>query len=231
MLVNKDHILPDIFPEQWDANNRRWYPRDNLIAQSVDTARRLLRRPVKPAPDVDDLMKFFDQNLNVDLSLETSFATVTLKLRDPAEAERILNLILLEADNIIREDKRRDVSARIAYLNTALERLTLADQKPELIAVLSEQEQEMMMIESDHRYASVLIDQPHAPLKPTSPVPTVDAAIAFGLSCLAWFGLVRFAPETGGWRRFVSAFARPRPRRRRRTNPALSAKAQSPATG
>ncbi|MGD0192707.1 MAG: Wzz/FepE/Etk N-terminal domain-containing protein [Rhizomicrobium sp.] len=231
VLVNKDHILPEIFPKDWDAVNKRWYPRDNPVDQAIDAAKRVLKRPVKPAPDVDDLIKFFDQNLNVDLSLETSFATVTLKFRDPVEAERILNLVLLEADNIIREDKRRDVSARIAYLNMALERLTLADQKPAMIDVLSQQQQEMMMIESDHRYASTLIDQAHAPLKPTSPVPTLDAAIAFGLSCLAWFGLVRLAPESGQWRRFVNAFARPRVRRRRRANPAVAAKAQSPAAG
>jgi hypothetical protein len=160
-------------------------------------------------------MKFFEANLNFDVSLETSFATVTLKFRDPAEAERILNLILLEADNIIRQDKRRDVSARINYLNDTLARLNLADQKPELIDILSDQQQEMMMIESDHRYASVLIDPPHAPLKPTSPVPTIDAAIAFVLACLAWLGAVRLTPQSGRLRRLLEKFARPRARRTR----------------
>ncbi|MGH6876694.1 MAG: hypothetical protein ACREHV_04860, partial [Rhizomicrobium sp.] len=122
----------------------------------------------------------------------------------------LLGLVLREADNIIRADKRRDVAARIAYLNAALEHLTLADQKPELIDILSQQEQEMMMIESDRLYASTLIDMPYAPLRPTSPSPIVDSAVAFALACLAWLGMVRLAPADGRWGRFIAGFARPR---------------------
>jgi F0F1-type ATP synthase membrane subunit a len=88
----------------------------------------------------------------------------------------------------------------------------------------------MMLIESDHRYASILIDPPHAPLKPTSPLPTIDAAVAFALSCLVWFGIVRLAPESGRWRGFLNIFARPRPRRRR-VKSAIAAKAGSTVSG
>lgn len=230
VLVTRDHILPIVFADEWDAANKRWYPRSGFVDQVIDSAKRLLGRPVKAAPDVDDLAKFFDTNLNVDLSLETNFATATLKFRDPAEAERLLDLILLEADNIIRQDKRRDVSARIAYLNDALEHLTLADQKPAMIDVLSQQQQEMMMIASDHRYASILIDSPHAPLKPTSPVPTVDAAIAFALACFSWFGAVRLTPRSGRLRRILEAFARPR-RRHHDVKAGMAAQAGTHASG
>jgi hypothetical protein len=229
VLVDKDHILPEVFNDQWDMVNKRWYPRDSAFDRAVDFAKRLLRRPVKPAPDVDDLTKYFEANLNLDVSLETSFATVTLKFKDPAAAERILHLILLEADNIIRQDKRRDVSARISYLNDTLARLNLADQKPELIDILSDQQQEMMMIESDHRYASVLIDPPHAPLKPTSPVPTIDAAMAFAFACLAWLGAVRLTPQSGGLRRLLEIFARPGARRPR-SHSGVAAKARTPVS-
>jgi hypothetical protein len=208
VLVNKDHILSQIYASKWDATHNRWYPRDTVFDEALDFAKVLLRRPVKPGPDVDDLIKYFDTRLTSDVSLETTFATVTFKYRSPAEAERLLSLILLEADNIIRQDKRRDVSARIAYLNAALEKLTNADQKPAMIDILSEQQQEMMMVESDHRYASVLIDPPHAPLLPSSPIPTLDAAIALLLSVAAWFGAVRLTPQSGRRRKLLEAFAR-----------------------
>ncbi|HEY5048987.1 MAG TPA: Wzz/FepE/Etk N-terminal domain-containing protein [Rhizomicrobium sp.] len=224
VLVGKDHLLPEIFDSQWDAANKRWYPRDSQFDRAWDYGKTLLRRPVKSAPDEDDLLTFFATRLIVDQSLETGFATVTFKFGSPAEAERILNLILLEADNIIRQDKRRDVAARIAYLNEALEHITLADQKPAMIEVLSQQEQEMMMVASDHRYASVMIDPPHAPLKPTSPLPTVDAAIALGLSCVAWLGAVRLTPKSGRWRRLLDKFARPGRKRRTRLASAVAAK-------
>lgn len=213
-LVHKDNILPLIFPEQWDAAHHRWLPRDSFFDQKIDYLKGLLRRPIKPAPDEDDLTKYFKKYLVVDSSLETSFDTVSLRYRSREGAEQLLALILREADNIIREDKRRDVAARIAYLDSALQHVSLADQKPELIAILSEQEQEMMMVESDHLYASELIDMPHAPLTPTSPSPIIDGLIAFAVSCLGWLAIVRMAPTEGFWARLLSVFALGRRRER-----------------
>ncbi|HEY1611934.1 MAG TPA: hypothetical protein VGG24_21920 [Paraburkholderia sp.] len=221
ILVNKYAFLQQVFPEDWDPVHKRWLPRDSFFDQTVDFFKRLMNRPVKQAPDQDDLAKYFEQNFGVDPSLDTSFATVTFRFHDRAAAERLLGDILLEADNIIREDKRRDVSARIAFLNTTLEKLSLAEQKPAMIDILSQQEQEMMMVESDHRYASVLIDTPHAPLKPTSPSPIVDSAIAFGLAVFGWLMVVRTLPGSERGRRFLEVFARPR--RTKRLRPAHAA--------
>jgi hypothetical protein len=229
VLVSKDHILPEMYPLRWDAANKRWYPRDTLYDRVADVAKAMLRRPVKPGPDVDDLVKSFDTKLTVDISLETSFATVTFKSGSPTGAERILNLILQEADNIIRQDKKRDVSARIGYLNSALENLTNADQKPAMIDILSEQQQEMMMVAADHRYASVLIDPPHSPLVPTSPVPVLYAAIAFVLACIAWLGAVRLTPPAGRRRWLLESFARPRARHAQ-SHSGIGVKAGSPAS-
>ncbi|HEY3636646.1 MAG TPA: hypothetical protein VGK90_00745 [Rhizomicrobium sp.] len=208
VLIHKDNILPVIFASDWDSANHRWLPRTSPFDRAVDYLKVLLHRPVKPGPDQDDLAKYFKKNLLVDSSLETSFANVSLRFSNRDGAAQLLGTILREADNIIRQDKRRDVAARIAYLNTALEHLSLADQKPELIAVLSEEEQEMMMIESDHLYASKLIDAPYAPVKPTSPSPIIDGLIALGMSCLVWLGIVRMAPSEGRWARVLAAFAR-----------------------
>jgi hypothetical protein len=209
-LIRQDHVLPEIFSSEWDGAQNRWLPRNDFVSRNVDYLKVLLRRPVKQAPDEEDLRKYFKKNLVVDSSLETSFATISFRFHSRDGAERLLGLILREADNIIREDKRRDVAARIAYLNTALVHLALADQKPELIAILSEQEQEMMMIESDHLYASKLIDAPYAPLTPTSPSPIIDGLIAMGLACVGWFALVRMVPAGGFWGRIAGAFARGR---------------------
>jgi hypothetical protein len=222
LLVQKDNFLPEVFWTDWDSAKHRWRPRNDFLSRKIDTLKLLLRRPLKSGPDQEDLEKYFKKYLVVDSSLETSFATVTFRFHTREGAERLLGLILREADNIIREDKRRDVAARIAYLNTALTHLSLADQKPELIAILSDQEQEMMMIESDHLYASEMIDSPYAPRTPTSPSPIVDGLIALGASGVIWFVLVRMAPAESLLGRIVGAFAVGR-RRPRGKNPPRSA--------
>ncbi|HEX4158026.1 MAG TPA: Wzz/FepE/Etk N-terminal domain-containing protein [Rhizomicrobium sp.] len=208
LLVRKDNFLPEVFWSEWDASQNHWLPKNDFASQKIDQLKVLLRRPVKPSPDQEDLEKYFKKNLLVDSSLETSFTTVSFRFHTRDGAERLLGLILREADNIIREDKRRDVAARIAYLNAALVHLALADQKPELIAVLSEQEQEMMMIESDHLYASMLIDAPYAPLTPTSPSPVIDGLMAMALACVIWIALVRVSPAGSRTAWFIAIFAR-----------------------
>lgn len=232
LLVRKDDILPEIFAGDWDSARARWKPHTGPVQTAIASLQRLLNRPVKAHPDQDDLEKYFQKNLAVDPSLDTSFATVTLRFRSAEGAERLLGTILREADNIIRQDKRRDVAARIAYLNTALTHLTLADQKPELIDVLSQQEQEMMMIASDHLYASTLIDMPYAPRKPTSPKPTIDFAIALGLAACAWLGTVRSVPVEGRFARvLIAVFSRPKRRRPRGRSAARPTPAHDPLAG
>ncbi|MGH7224527.1 MAG: hypothetical protein ACRELF_14970, partial [Gemmataceae bacterium] len=81
ILVRKDHILPELFPDDWDAVHRRWLRHDGFIHRAIDSAKLLLHRPVKAAPDQDDLQKYFRTNLIVDPSLETSFATVSFRSR------------------------------------------------------------------------------------------------------------------------------------------------------
>jgi hypothetical protein len=222
VLVRKDNFLQEIFWSDWSRSQSRWLPRNDFVSEKIDQLKLLLRRPVKPAPDQEDLEKYFKKNLFVDSSLETSFATVSFRFHTRDGAERLLGHILREADNIIREDKRRDVAARIAHLDAALVHLTLADQKPELIAVLSEQEQEMMMIESDHLYASMLIDAPYAPLTPTSPSPIIDSLIALVIAGVVWLALVRMSPAGSRIAWFVAVFARGK-HRHGGGNPARSA--------
>jgi hypothetical protein len=228
ILIRKDRILPELFPYDWDSAHRRWILHGDVLHTGIAYLQQLLKRPVKSHPDQDDLQKYFEKNLVVDPSLDTTFATVSLRFRSPDGAERLLGTILREADNIIRQDKRRDVAARIAYLNTALVHLTLADQKPELIDVLSEQEQEMMMIASDHLYASTLIDAPYAPRKPTSPKPTIDFAIALALAAFVWLGVVRAVPSES---RFLAIFATRRRRRGRKAPRPSRAPAHDPLEG
>ena len=200
-------VMQAIFSDQWDAQGNRWIPPDDGILNQV---RRLLGRPIKPAPDVDDLKKFLGEHMISSVALETGYATVTFKYGNHNQTERLLNQILLAADNIIREDKRRDVGARIGYLAHALADVTFADQKTAMIGTLSEQQQQMMMIQSDHRYASILIDPPHAPIRPTSPVPTIDLGGSVLLAIGVWYLLV-FLAKPGTWLyRSLEIFARHR---------------------
>jgi|SRR5665213_339342 len=202
-LAREPGLLAKVFAEQWDSKNNRWYTRGSVL----DDFRRLLHRPIKPSPDADDLAKYLASHLATSVSLETSYATVSFDYMDRQAAESILNLILLDADNIIRDDKRRDVAARISYLTRALGDITLTDQKMSIIGTLTDQQQEMMIIQSDQRFASTLIDPPHAPFRPVSPDPLKDLMVSIALAILLWAMLIYFARPGTVIYRFIEIFA------------------------
>jgi hypothetical protein len=70
-----------------------------------------------------------------------------------------------------------------------------ADQKQALSSILSDQQQSMMTIRADKRYASALVDPPRALGTPTVP----NLKIIFGLMLLlavgCWSGLIMFLPD------------------------------------
>ncbi|MBS0472146.1 MAG: hypothetical protein JSR60_13825 [Proteobacteria bacterium] len=196
-LARNPAVMHVVFDTQWDSDNNRWKSRSGYLAESIDAIKRLIGRPVKAEPDQDDLLKFLESRMVTSTSLDTGYATISLTFQGREETTQLLTQILKTADDIIREDKRRDVAARIAYLHSALGNLAVTNERDALIQTLSDQDQKMMIISSDHRYASTYIDPPYAPARPSSPNPYEDVLIALVLAVATWFGVVYFAREGG----------------------------------
>ena len=205
-LAQDQNVLRSMFYKNYDWDKHEWKRHDGVVGTLVGFVKGLLHYPVKPHPDQDDVAKYLAKNVNVDAPLTSSFITVSLIGKDPKEAEWLLNTLLYDADSIIRENKHQDVAARIAYLVATLPEVTASDQKDSLIGLLSDQQQSMMTIEADKRFASALVDAPHADLVPTSPSVPVVFGLMVLLALAVWGCLVYFLPE-GHW--LLERFTRP----------------------
>jgi len=176
-LVEKDHILPLLFDGRWDAANKRWRE-PSVLHKFVSPIKRTLNRPVSDYPNANTLQEFLRKKMKV--SPSTSFALsilassgymdVSLSVDGRTKAEDILRIILNRTDDIVRQERLRDVKARIAYINEELPRVTQAEQHSALIQTLSSQEELKTMLVGDQRYASTMVDMPKASAKPTSPM-------------------------------------------------------------
>jgi capsular polysaccharide biosynthesis protein len=195
-LTRDTDVLQKVFYKQWDADARQWRTGGGgTLASTKNAVKQLLHRPVKSQPDADDLNKYLAAKFSLDAPLSSQFATVSITARSPEEAEVLLGAILKEADNLIREERRRDVAARIAYLEKVLPTVDAADQRTSLAAVLSAQQQSMMEIEADQLYAYSMVDPPHAQRIPIAPNPKTNYVLALLLALICWAGLVAFGPE------------------------------------
>jgi len=200
-LITRDHILQTIYYRRWDFEKKQWKSPGPLRIV-INAMKRLLNQPVSYQPGVDDLTNYFKNHLTVTRStVNTSFSLVptlssylqvTFDYEDPAQAETLLAKVLLETDDIIREDQRHDVTSRISYIKQKLAEQGLAvDERTALISILSNQEQLLTVIQADQRYASTLVVPPYASLKPTSPPPAVVLIMMAAVtSVFVWMAII-----------------------------------------
>jgi hypothetical protein len=216
-LIEKDHILQIIFYKRWDAQAKKWKS-GGPLKDVINGVKGALNRPISGDPGIDELMKYLTKRLVVSktssdfssLLSEGAYNAISFEYKDPYEAEVILNTILLEADNVIREDQRRDIQARISFLRKELSDSTITtDERTALISILSDQQQTFSMILADNRYASTLVIPPYASRKPTSPAGLFKTGINVGLaSVLLWICLVLWGPRVGFLKRIIAKFER-----------------------
>jgi hypothetical protein len=218
-LADRDGMLTEVFDKQWDAQNKTWRPRGGLRGIK-DPIKRLLHSPIKEHPDADDLSKFLAAHFLVTeenarkssiLSTTTSgYMRITFEYGDRQKAEVLLDTILRRADDIIREEQARDVMARISYLQAQLPQITQTEQRDAMITTLSGQLELLMMIKADHRYASTLIDPPHAAALPSSPGSILLAIIkALLFAAVVWAALVGLAARFPRIRNLIIRFENP----------------------
>jgi hypothetical protein len=204
-LVEKDKILPLVFEPEWDAQAGQWKKRGPLHAVST-SMKRFLNRPVSDHPNSYSLQLFLEKNFSLtpvinarslsSLSMGNSYINVALSYRDRERAEKLLGIILHRADEIIRQEQLKDITARIAYIERELPTVNETAQREALIDILSGQEQLRMMMVADKRFAYTMIDTPHASPKPTSPAsPTINVVITAFLSLIIWVLLVLCEPK------------------------------------
>jgi len=197
-LAQDQNVLRSIFYDKYDWDRHQWKSRDDVFHETIDYFKTLIHYPVKSMPDEDDVAKFLSSKLNIDSPLTTEFSTVSLEAKSPEEAQWLLSTILLDADVLIRADKKRDTVARIDYLTQIIPTVTKADERDALTSLLSMQEQSKMEIAADARYASEVVDTPHADLRPTLPTVGEVALAMIALSLGAWAAMVFYLPS-GHW--------------------------------
>lgn len=199
-LLNRDQFVQSVFAGRWDAEAHQW-KRPGALGKFKATIKTYLGIPVGEQPTVDDVDRFLDSRLKVSKTSQASggllgglspYVQVSFAYSDPQQAERLLSQILSETDQIIRDDQRRNVKARINFLRGELAREALAvDERTALIAILSDQEHVLAMIEADQHFATTWIIPPYASQTPTSPSSLGRSlAVAMFISLLLFLGLV-----------------------------------------
>src|SRR5690606_21724165 len=130
---------------------------------------RLAGMPSWAPPSPKRLSEFLENNIKVrDLNV-SSIVSISIVHKDPEFATWLLELILKEGDELIREKERGVVSESVAYVRAKLGEVVVQEHRRALVDILSGLEQRAMLAESGGYFTAEILDPPVASDLPTSP--------------------------------------------------------------
>jgi hypothetical protein len=188
VLTGRPEFLALAFPESYDPATGRLRPRGAFMGMVSDSVKAFIGLPLGPSAEDDRIFHFLKDNLSISTPHEgqTDISEVSFRFRDRDSSQRILEIVLKEADSLMRADKKADIAARIAYLKAQLATTTFEDQRSAIISLLTMQQNTMMVITADHRYASYVVEPPHTPQKATWPDLISVVALILFLTFALW---------------------------------------------
>ena len=131
-------------------------------------------------------------NLEVTQSDNGAVRYIELRGEDPDMARDLLLRLYTAADTSIRQASLQRTSQQIAFLDTRLRTLAVAEHRAALTQLLSEQEKRLMLLQIDQPYAARIVDPPMVPRLPIWPRPLLTLGVSGLIAVVLWFviGLV-----------------------------------------
>lgn len=177
-LATRHDLLIRIYPQEWNSTAQRWEPPGGFVAWLRRGLQRLAGMPSWAPPSPKRLSEFLENNIKVrDLNV-SSIVSISIVHKDPEFATWLLELILKEGDELIREKERGVVSESVAYVRAKLGEVVVQEHRRALVDILSGLEQRAMLAESGGYFAAEILDPPVASDLPTSPNPVMTLALA-----------------------------------------------------
>jgi uncharacterized protein involved in exopolysaccharide biosynthesis len=184
-LEEKYGLLQIIKAENWDAENQRWVrPPPNFRSK----VKQFFGLPAWTAPNIGALADFLRDTVSISPVDNTSYRRISIEHSDPEFALTLLIWLYEEAEEMLRDKSMISTLAQIRYIEKQLAKVTIADHRLGLIALLSEQEKTMMLADGGAAFSAEVTELPVIPNRPTSPRP-VSTLVAAALASIA-FGVV-----------------------------------------
>ena len=204
------NVLPILYPDRWDPATRKLGPSTSVLSRFSSW---LTGPRDVPQPDAYAIARQYDSHLSEqrvlslsDVNQQSDLLQLTYTDTDPVRATTILNRIVDDANEILRERAFQRASIQAAYLQEKLRDVSFLEYRNTLERLYSEQEQILMLTHSNLPFAAEPVSGVNVPaMKVPKRVATfglIAAAIGFSLSYFV--AIVAYNLGGGRSRRFKS---------------------------
>jgi len=192
-VINRYNLLPVLFPDDWDAERKRWKAEEGGFSfvylnpmYWVSRVTALLRPPppglaqkTPGVPDVWDGLRELEDIIEVKNNMKENSITVSAQFDDPVMAARLVEYLLTTLTDHMSAEARRVAQTNQKYLESQLATASDPFIKQKIYNLIAQQIETSMMAEVKENFAFKVLDPPKAPDKKFKPKRALMVVIAF----------------------------------------------------
>ena len=194
-LISRYNLLPVLFPDDWDAERKRWKAEEGGFSFSFKYLNPMywvsqvttLLRPTPPGstkktpgvPDVWDGLRALEKMIEVKQNVKENSITVSAQFDDHVMAARLVEYLLTTLTDHMSAEARRVAQTNQKYLESQLATASDPFIKQKIYNLIAQQIETSMMAEVKENFAFKVLDPPKAPDKKFKPKRALMAVLAF----------------------------------------------------
>jgi hypothetical protein len=187
--IKSRSILQVLYKDRWDFEKKTWRPPSGPVNFIVGPIRKLFSFPAWQVPDEFMVVETYKRNFRQSDVGETSMQWLSYTDTSPERALWLLKAAVADADTIVRADALARAEQQAAYLRNRLKSESLLEHRETLLALLSEQEQTLMLANSNLPFTQDIMENYTVSSIPTSNTPLTAAFIGSFLGLLLGYVL------------------------------------------
>ncbi|ELA8064169.1 Wzz/FepE/Etk N-terminal domain-containing protein [Vibrio parahaemolyticus] len=160
MFVNKHDLLVDLMA----ANG--WSLKDNKLSIDENVYNPITKEWLRDAkglrsakPTSQEVYEVFNKEiLSVNQDKESGLYTLSVKYYSPYIAKNLVNWLIEDINKVMRERTIAEASQNLAYLNTQLQKTSVADMQSTFYKLIEEQTKSLMLAEVQEQFVFKVVD-------------------------------------------------------------------------
>jgi len=189
-LIKFENVLPSLIATKSYDSQLKKIQFDPKIYNEITGE--WVRKPSKTRqskPSYLEAHKKYLNQISINRDNQTNFIAISVEHMSPIFAKDLLELIINEANELLRNKDLEDSSAAIAFLNTEIPKSSLITMKEAINKLVESQLQKQMMSKVNKEYILKIIDPPFIPeekSKPTRSLICIFGTLLGGILAIVW---------------------------------------------
>jgi LPS O-antigen subunit length determinant protein (WzzB/FepE family) len=149
---------------------KKWNQPSNTLtydASDFNSKSRQWVRKAKPPrsiiPSSQEAYEEYSEIMSIYEDKKTSFITLSVEHKSPVIAQRWVEIMMDQIDQVMRDQDRKMAQQSIEYLNTLVPNVNYEEIKKGLASLQQEQMKRLMMVEANENYIFKVLDSPIVP--------------------------------------------------------------------